>query len=338
MKAMKIYGYRSMRIVDVPTPKVGPRDVLVKVSACGLCGTDLEHYEGVPTFGRLPLTLGHEISGIVAEVGPEVKRVKKGDRVLVPPLLTCGSCFYCRSGRDNLCQNFVMVGSNINGGFAEYVLVPRERDLVPVPSDLPLEEAAVITDAMATPYHALKYIAHVQAGMVVAVFGAGGLGLNAVQIVNSFGASAIAVTRNPKRLEVAKELGAAEIVTYGPEAAREVRRVTDGGVDVAIEATGRTEVVLSAWESVKRGGVLVVTGVAPGDLTIPNAVRIMFYEKGLYGSIGCRSTGYYEILDMVKRKKLKLLISEKIKLDGIKDGFERLKQSQIPTRALVCPS
>lgn len=326
-----------MKILDVPMPKVGQKDVLVKVTACGLCGTDLEHYEGVPTFGRLPITLGHEISGIVAETGAEVTRVKKGDRVLAPPLLTCGNCYYCRSGRDNLCENFLMVGSSMNGGFAEYVLIPRERDLVPLPQEIPLEEGAVITDALATPYHALKYIAHVEAGMKVAVFGAGGIGLNAVQIANSFGASVVAVTRNPKRLEAAKQLGAVDTVTYVPEAAREVRRVTGGGVDVAIEATGRTEVIQAAWDSVKRGGILCVTGVAAGDLVIPNAVRIMFYEKGLFGTIGSRSTGYYEIIDLLKKNKLKLLIQEKIKLDDIKEGFQRLKQGEIVTRALVVP-
>ncbi len=337
MKAMKIYGYRSMRVLDTPVPKVGPRDVLVKVAACGLCGTDLEHYEGVATFGRLPITLGHEISGVVEEVGSAVTRVKKGDRVLAPPLMTCGSCTFCRSGRDNLCENFLMLGSSINGGFAEYVLIPRERDLVPLPSDLPLEESSVITDAIATPYHALKYVSRVEAGMTVAVFGAGGVGLNAVQIAAAFGASVVAVTRNPKRLEAARELGAIETVTYGADAAREVRRLTKGGVDVAIEATGRVEVIQSAWESVKRGGIMCVTGVAPGDLVIPNAVRIMFYEKGLFGSIGCRSQGYYEILELVKRKKLKLLISERIPLDNIRDGFEKLKASQIPIRALIIP-
>jgi alcohol dehydrogenase, propanol-preferring len=337
MKAMKLYGFRSMRIVDAPLPKVGPRDVLVKVASCGLCGTDLEHYEGVPTFGGLPLTLGHEIAGTVAEIGTAVARVKKGDRVLVPPLLTCGSCYACRSGRDNLCENFLMVGSSINGGFAEYVLVPRERDLVPLPPEIPLEEGAVITDAVATPYHALKYIAKVESGMSVAVFGAGGLGLNAVQIATAFGATAIAVGRNQRRLEVAKQLGAIDTVSYGPDAPREVRRLTKGGVDVAIEATGRTEVIAAAWDAVKKGGVLVVVGVAAGDLTIPNAVRIMFYEKGLYGALGSRSTGYYEIIELLKRKKLQLLVQEKIPLDKIKEGFERLKNGQILTRALIIP-
>jgi D-arabinose 1-dehydrogenase-like Zn-dependent alcohol dehydrogenase len=337
LKAMKLYGFKSMKILDVPVPKVGPNDVLVKVSACGLCGTDLEHYQGVPTFGGLPLTLGHEISGIVQEVGSATRRIKVGQRVLVPPVLTCGMCYPCRTGRDNLCESMSMIGSSINGGFAEYVRVPSERDIVPLPSDLPLEESAIITDALATPYHALKYIAKVQAGMTVGVFGAGGIGLNAVQLANLFGASVTAITRNPQRLEEAKQLGAIETVTYGPDAARQVRGLNSGGVDVAIEATGRTEVIKTAWDSVRKGGILVVVGVAPGDLTIPNAVRIMFYEKGMFGSFGCRSSGYYELIEILRRKRLKLVVSERISLDNLKDGFTRLEKSQISTRAIVTP-
>ena len=179
MKAALFHGpHRALEVVDVPTPAPGPGEVLVKVAGCGLCHTDLHYLDhGVDTFKRPPLILGHEAAGIIAALGPETDGRAVGDRVLIPAVLSCGWCPYCRQGRENLCSNLVMLGNNVDGAYAEYVVVPA-RELVPVPEGVPLEQACVIADAVSTPYHAVKHRGRVRLGDTVAVVGCGGVGLN----------------------------------------------------------------------------------------------------------------------------------------------------------------
>jgi len=168
MKAAVFHGSDvGLKIEDIPIPKIGPHDILVKVAACGVCHTDLHYIEhGVPTFKKPPLVLGHEASGVVEAVGGEVKNLVEGQRVLIPAVLTCGRCMFCRMGRENICSNMTMLGNHIDGAYAEYVAVPA-KDVLELPESIPLQEASIIADAISTPYHAVKNRAKVRPGDTV---------------------------------------------------------------------------------------------------------------------------------------------------------------------------
>ncbi|TET80075.1 alcohol dehydrogenase, partial [candidate division TA06 bacterium] len=157
MKAAVFRGPKQpLKIEDVDKPEPKPNEIVVKVAACGVCMTDLHYIDhGVPTFKKPPMILGHEPSGIVDKAGDEVKTFKPGDRVIIPPVFSCGYCKNCREGRENICENMQMMGNNFDGAYAEYVAV-NSKDCISLPEDLPLEESAVIADALSTPYHAVK--------------------------------------------------------------------------------------------------------------------------------------------------------------------------------------
>jgi D-arabinose 1-dehydrogenase-like Zn-dependent alcohol dehydrogenase len=160
----------------VPEPVPGAGDVLVRVAGCGLCHTDLHYLDhGVQTFKPPPLILGHEVAGTVVQLGPGVAGWASGDRVLIPSVLACGHCRYCRAGRENLCATLVMLGNNVDGGLAEYVTAPA-RELIRLPPSLPLEQACVIADALSTPFHAVRRRGRVRMGDTVAVVGSSAAG------------------------------------------------------------------------------------------------------------------------------------------------------------------
>ncbi|TET20638.1 hypothetical protein E3J74_01575 [Candidatus Bathyarchaeota archaeon] len=337
MKAAFFYGAgQPLKIENVPTPEIGPEDALIKIAACGVCHTDLHYLEGVPTFKKPPLILGHEASGIVTKVGEKVTNVKENDRVLIPPVLTCGSCYNCRIGRENLCRNIIMIGNSIDGAYAEYTKIPA-KDLIKLPTEIPLEEASIISDAMSTPFHALKNRANLRPGDSVVIYGVGGVGLNAVQIAAALGAFVIAVDKVEEKLQHARKLGASETINVDVEnPVKAVRRITGGGADVAVEAIGIPEVMRMAYNSVRWGGRVVIVGYSHKDLTI-SAARLMFREIEVYGSLGCRIVDFPPLIDMVRRGKLKLLVSNKMPLDQINEALEMLKKGKIKTRAIVIP-
>ncbi|RLF10930.1 MAG: zinc-binding dehydrogenase [Thermoprotei archaeon] len=338
MKAAVFYGpNQPLKVEEYPTPKVGPGEALVKVAACGVCHTDMHYLKGVPTFKKPPMILGHEISGTVAEVGEGVTAVKPGDRVLIPAILPCGRCYYCRIGRENICLNLLMVGNHVDGGYAEYIKVPA-KDLIPLPSEIPLQEGAIIADAITSPYAAVVRRAELKPGETVAVWGAtGGLGLNVVQIASALGGKVIALGRREENLKLAKELGAWETINLkeDKEPVRTVRRLTGGGADVAFDVTGVPQVIEQAFESIKQGGRFIVVGYSDKPITI-NAGRIMFRELEIRGVMGCRPIDYYGAIELVRSGKIRLLVSHKLPLEQINEAFKLLEEGKV-TRAIVTP-
>ncbi len=332
MKAAVFHGAgRPLVIADVPTPAPGPGEALVDVAGCGLCHTDLHYLDhGVKTFKSPPLILGHEAAGTVAALGPGVVGRAVGDRVLIPAVLSCGRCHYCRQGRENLCDQMTMLGNNIDGAYAEYVVVPA-AELVPVPDQIPLEQACVIADAVSTPYHAVTRRGRVRAGDVVAVVGCGGVGLNVVQCAQVAGARVIAVDVNDQRLEAARALGAMETVNPKavPRVDRRVRELSDGGVDVAFEAIGSPPTIQLAYSLLRRGGRLCVIGYSAEEVSL-SAAKLMYYELEVVGSLGCGAGEYPEILGLVQAGRIKLdrIVSGTIPLAGINDGLDRLRRGE----------
>ena len=334
MKAAVFHGpNRPLEIAEVPTPAPGPNQALIKVAGCGLCHTDLHYLDhGVETFKKPPLILGHEAAGVVTALGPGADGTgrKMGERVLIPAVLSCGRCGFCRQGRENLCSNLVMLGNNVDGAYAEYVAVPA-AELVPLPDDLPLERACVIADAISTPYHAVKHRGRVRMGDTVAVVGCGGVGLNVVQCAAVAGARVLAVDLNDSRLEMARALGAAE--TINPRAVERVdkvvRRLTDGGVDIAFEAIGTPATIELAFGLLRRGGRLCVIGYSADPVTI-SAAKLMYYELEMVGSLGCGAGEYPEIIALVQSGKIKLdpIVSGTLPLAEINEGLDRLRRGQ----------
>lgn len=322
-----------------PDPAIGDEDVLVKVSACGVCHTDLHYIDhGTPTFKKPPLVLGHEPSGIVAECGSRVETFKKGDRVLLPSVYGCGRCFFCRTGRENICEQMVMFGNNVDGAYAEFIKAPA-KDIFHLPAEIPLEEGAIIADALSTPYHAVRNRAEVKAGDTVVVLGCGGVGINVVQIAAAVGGSVIAIDKIPQKLEWAKKLGAS--ATLNPDevgdVAKAVRKLTAGGADIAIEAIGNPKTIDLAFQCVRTGGRLVIVGYSAENATL-FASRVMYREMEIRGSLGCRPVDYPKLLELVRLGKVKVkeLVTHKFPLEDINTAFDYLRRGE-SLRSVVIP-
>lgn len=349
MKAAIYYGstssgngsHGSLKIDEWPMPEIKPHEVLVKVAACGVCHTDLHYLDhGVPTFKKPPLVLGHEVSGVIAQVGAQVKAFKEGDTVLLPAVLTCGTCEFCRTGRENICQTMTMFGNNVDGGYAEYIVAPG-KDVFHLPKEIPLIEGSIIADAISTPFHAVKNRAEVKPGDTVVVYGCGGIGINLVQLAAAVGGVVIAIDISEKKLEWARKLGA----TYTINAAivenlgKEVRKLTGGGADTAIEAIGKPQTIEAAFGTLRKGGRLVVVGYSAEDIKL-SAAKIMYFEMEVRGSLGCRPVDYPKLIELARIGKVRVadLVTHKMPLDKINDAFDLLRRHDEDTlRAVVIP-
>lgn len=341
MKAAVFNGPgRPLDVTDVETPAPRAGEALVKVAACGLCHTDLHYIDhGTPTFKPPPLVLGHEISGTIAGLGSGVNGWRTGDRVLLPAVLTCGTCAMCRDGRENVCERNQMLGNNIDGGFAEFVVVPA-KDVFRLPDDIPLVEGSIIADAITTPFHAVVRRGRVAPGDWVAVFGCGGVGLNIVQIAAALGARVIAVDVADAKLEWAARMGAGATINaaLSPRIDKDVRRITaSAGVDVAFEAVGRPASQEQAFGCVRPGGRLVLVGYSPDPMTL-NGGRVMYRELEVIGSLGCRPVDYPRVIELVRQGRIKVaeLVTHRFPLAAINEGLETLR-SGAAIRAVVTP-
>jgi 6-hydroxycyclohex-1-ene-1-carbonyl-CoA dehydrogenase len=333
-------AHQPLEIANVPTPKPAAGEALVKVAACGVCHTDLHYIDhGTPTFKTPPLILGHEISGTVAELGAGVAGWAAGDRVLLPAVLTCGTCEACRSGRENICERNQMLGNNIDGGFAEFVVAPA-KDMYRLPADLPLAESSIIADAITTPFHAVVRRGRVTPGDWVLVVGCGGVGLNVVQMAAAMGGRVIAVDLSDQKLEWAKRLGASAVVNPSttPRVDKEVRKISGGGgVDVAFEAVGKPAAQEQAFSCVRTGGRLVLVGYSPDTFAL-NAGRVMYREMEILGSLGCRPVDYPRVIELARQGRIKVaeLVTHRFPLDQINDALDTLR-SGAAIRAIVTP-
>lgn len=340
MKAAIFHGSgQPLTIEQVPDPTPGPTEIRVRVAACGVCHTDLHYLDhGTPTFKPPPMVLGHEVAGTVDAVGENATAFAEGERVLLPAVFTCGECRACRSGRENICERNVMLGNNIDGGYAELVVVPA-KDVVRLPAEVPLVEGSIIADAITTPYHAVVNRGRVAPGDQVLVVGCGGIGLNLVQMAAAMGARVIAVDVLDTKLERARSLGAADVVNANvtPRLDREVRRLTDGGADVAFEAIGRAATQEQALSCLRTGGRLVLVGYSPETMAL-NSGRVMYRELEVVGSLGCRPVDYPRVIELVRhgRIQLKPLVTHQFPLDAINDAFQALRGGEV-VRAVVTP-
>ncbi|MDP8240960.1 MAG: zinc-binding dehydrogenase [Candidatus Hatepunaea meridiana] len=341
MKAAVFHGpNQPLKVEEVPTPRPGAGEILVKVAACGVCHTDMHYIDhGVPTFKKPPMILGHEASGTVAELGEGVTKWKVGDPVLLPAVLSCGVCRQCRTGRENICQNMQMFGNHVDGAYAEYLLAPA-KDTLAIPDGVPLIEGSIIADAISTPFHAVVNRANVKPGDWVAVFGCGGVGINCVQVAAAVGASVIAVDLVPEKLEFAKMLGAEYTINPAEvekgRVDKAIKKLIGDGVDVAFEAIGNPKTITAAYNTIRMGGMCVVIGYTHLPAEIPVS-KLMFFEQSLVGSLGCRPVDYPRIIEMARIGKIKVkeLVTGSVGFDNINDAFDLLRNNDPKTLRTV---
>ena len=282
MRAAVLHAPRDLRVESTPGLTPGAGEVVVRVSASGLCGTDYRIWSGDRPV-RYPLVMGHEFIGRVEAVGPGVDRLAVGDRVAVQPNYSCGRCPLCREGNWNLCLSRTAVGIDVDGGFAEQARVPA-RVCWPAPADLS-EDQLLLAEPLAVVVRAADR-GETRPGQTAAVLGAGTLGLLAVQVLRARGLSVLAVGRTSRRLDVARELGASAVATTESGAHAEAARAFSGreGVDLVVETAGTPEAVEHAIDLARPGGRVVLTGLPhePSRLSFFAVVR---RELSIVGSM-----------------------------------------------------
>lgn len=344
MKAARYYsGRRGCAVEETARPVPGAGEVLVAVKAAGLCGTDLHiAWENSFPVATSPITPGHEGAGVVAELGPGVSGRSVGDRVTFYPSISCGTCRACRHGRLSLCPNARIFGVQVDGTFAEYVSVPA-AGLVSLPERVSFEAGAILSDAVATAYHAVSKRAAVRTGETVAVFGCGGVGYHGVLFARHAGAGRIvAVDTSAGALSRARCAGATDLVNAREqEPAKAIRALTGGeGVDVAFEFVGSAATVTEALRSVARPGRVVVVGVGSDRVELPPLTAFVGKELAIIGSMGSYREDLGEVLALVENGSIDLdrSVTHRFRLGDINTALETLAHKiGDPVRVVLTP-
>ena len=331
---------RPMELREIAIPDIGDDDVLVRVVASGICRTDWHVWNGDWTWAGLelplPITLGHEIGGVIERVGSDVSKLKPGMKVCVPFNFADGTCEYCRKGLQNLCENaawnFTSPGS---GGFAQYARVPNASlNCIALPPNMTERDGAALGCRYMTAYRAVRSRAKVRAGETVVVIGIGGVGRSAVQIAAAMGGLVIAIDTKPSAVTAATTLGALEVINsngVSPEdVGAQVRKLTGGkGADVVIDGMGGTNTTLTALQSLAKGGRLCEAGLTTqddkGQVSIP-IDQLVLNEWSLVGSLGNPHSEYPELLHLVDSGTLapSRIIGEEVALQDVQSVFDRL--------------
>jgi L-iditol 2-dehydrogenase len=328
MKALLLSDYKKLDIVEMPTPDVAEDEVLVRVRACGICGSDIHGYDGSTGRRIPPLVMGHEAAGVIERAGHAVSGFKPGDRVTFDSTVSCGTCPFCRRGQVNLCDHRMVLGVSCgdyrrHGAFAEYVTVPA-RILYHLPDSLPFERAALI-EAVSIAVHAVGRHP-LRADDSVVVVGSGMIGVLVIQVLREKGCRIIAVDVDSNKLELARRFGADHVLNPDEgEIPALVRDLTEGkGADASFEAVGRSDTVLAAARSLRKGGTAVLVGNLAPRVEVP-LQEIVTRELSLLGS--CGSSGEYpECIDLLARGAVDVdpLVSCKAPLEEAPALFERL--------------
>jgi len=310
-------------------------EVLIKIEACGVCHSQLHGIEGdwehlgIPP--SLPTVPGHEVVGKIVEIGKNVTKFKVGDRAGITPLLeSCKKCQYCKEGKEYLCESSVITGESFKGGYTEYITV-LEDFATKIPEDMKAEYAAPLFCAGITAFKAVK-AAEPQSHKKIGIFGIGGVGHMAVQFAKIAGADVIAISRNQNHLEVAKRLGAKDVIVFSQNQEKVLDEIKErnGLLDAAIVFAPSDIVTDTAIKAVKKGGMIVIATI--GD----RPSFIAFEEKTIRGTLIGSTKDMEQVIKICKEKHLEV-ISEKYPLEKANEVLKKLKNSQIEARAVLIP-
>lgn len=342
MKAVRFVGVgRPLEMQEIPVPEITDDEILVKVKAAGICHSDAHYRAGISPVSFTPLTLGHEVAGIVEKAGSDVTNVKEGDRVALHYLLTCGRCHYCSSGNEQFCPDGKMIGHHTNGGYAEYIAVPG-RNAVILPESIPFEQGATLMCASATSFHALMK-ARIKPGDKVAVYGIGGLGQSAVQLARAFGAIMVfAVDINQEKLDLAAAHGAIPVNAMDGDPVDEIKnRTNNRGVYVALELIGLPLTQKQALQSVGPLGRVVLVGLTDKSLSVDTYKEILGNEVELIGSNDHLLHELPSLIEFAAHKVLDVsnVVSRVIPLDAdaINKTLDALEKFDAGVRTVIVP-
>jgi L-iditol 2-dehydrogenase len=328
MKALLLSEYNRLEIADYPVPEPGPDEVLVRVAACGICGSDVHGYDGSSGRRIPPIVMGHEAAGTIAAFGSAVTAFRVNDRVTFDSTISCGVCDFCRRGQVNLCDRREVLGVSCgdyrrHGAFAEYVTVPA-RIVYRLPENISFAQAALL-EAVSVAVHAVS-LAEIERDGTALVVGAGTIGLLCLQALRAAGCSRVFITDiDETRLATAKKLGATSTFTAAPDLLGQLKRLTNGqGVDVVVEAVGLTQTVATAIDAIRKGGTVVLVGNVTPEVALP-LQKVVTRQIRLQGS--CASAGEYpRAIELMASGAINVepLITAVAPLEEGPDWFKRL--------------
>ena len=342
MRAVRMTAVNQpLELHEIPIPEIHANDILVRVRAAGICHSDAHYRSGKSPVRPLPMTLGHEVAGVVEETGNQVTKFKAGDRVCLHYLLSCGECTNCRNGNEQFCEQVSMLGHYTDGGYAEFIVVP-ERNCVLLPEEIPFEHGAIMMCSTSTSFHALRK-ARLKAGETAAIFGIGGLGLSAVQLARIFGALQIyAVDINTHKLRLAEKYGAVPINASENDPVVEIRRLTkERGVDVALELIGLPLTMKQAVQSLAVLGRAVVAGISDKPLEIETYWNLLGKEAEIIGSSDHLYTELPIVIELARRGELDFsdVVTRTVPLDAdvINQVLDDLDEFGSGARTVIVP-
>jgi 2-desacetyl-2-hydroxyethyl bacteriochlorophyllide A dehydrogenase len=343
MKAIRFVGVKQpLKMHDIPIPEIAERDILVKVKAAGICHSDAHYRAGISPVRPVPLTLGHEVAGVVEKIGSQITNVKIGDRVCLHYNITCGDCYHCSTGNDQFCEKVQMLGHYTNGGYAEYISVPA-RNAIHLPDEIPFEQGATLMCASATAFHSLKK-SRLKAGERVAIFGAGGLGQSAIQLAKAFGAIEVyAVDINEEKLKFAAQYGAIPVNAKQTDAVAEIKKLTNNkGVDVAIEMIGLQQTMKQAIQVAGVMGRVVIVGLSNKPIEIDTYNEILGNEVELIGSNDHHLQELPLLVEMARKKILDTsrVVTKTVPLDAeeVNQVLDDLETFSGDIRTVIVPA
>ena len=340
MKCTLYYSNKDIRIIEKDIPKINDDEVLLKVAASGICGSDvIEWYRK----DKVPLVLGHEVTGVIAEVGKKVKKYKKGDRICAAHHVPCNTCKYCLSGHQTVCETLRTTNFD-PGGFSEYLRLPKinvENGIYLLPDSVSFEEGT-FTEPLACVVRGQR-LAGVKPADTAIVFGSGLSGLLHISLLRATGASKIiAVDINEKRLEYAKKFGADYIFNANNFAPEVIKDINEGFLsDIVILSTGADSAILQGLKSVRRGGAVLFFGAANDGAKLPLSINEIFWrsEVALLSSYAGSILDHKTALELIRsgRINVKDMITNRFPIEDIVKGFELTAQAQDSLKVIINP-
>lgn len=336
-------GVDVMTLEQVPDPVPGPKDVVIKVDACGVCFHDIVTRNGTLKAGvQMPCILGHEIAGTVVEVGRDVRMFRKGDRVATAQRYhICGACCYCRTGREPLCRERKFTGDfGLVGGYAEYVAI-EDDNIAHVPDGVALQDASIAACAIGTTLNAIREVGHLQPGESVLVSGAGGgLGIHAVQLARLAGAFVVAQTTSPEKAEQIRALGAHVVIVHkrGEDFSAAVKEATEGrGVDMALDNVGSP-----LFEPIRRsigvGGRWMLIGQLTGDFVPFNPAQLFLRNISMLSAMSTTRRQLEDCLALMARGAVKAVISKTLALEEAAQAHRLVEAGKVTGRIVLRPN